>query len=128
MPSEYLFLQQLLGSVIGFGQATLMASLFLVLVFRPERIRHRGLFSLACWLFALSVLIPPVINLLLGALGGGLLANPRNLSGTGGYGLVLAVAMGCGPILFGLSLLMALLALRPGPPPGPFQPPKHPLD
>jgi hypothetical protein len=130
MPQEFTYLQQILGSVFGLGQATLMASLFIVLVFRPERIRSRRLFSLACWLFGLSVLLPPILNALLGTVGAGVFTVARgNFPGSGGLGLVFVLAMGLGPVLFGLSLLFALLALVPGPrQESPFQPPKHPLE
>jgi Zn-dependent protease len=121
MPQEYYVLQQLLRAGSGWVQATLLAGLLVVLVFRPERIRNRTLFHLACWLFALSVAIPPLLNLLFTAVGGGLFGSMAASS------LVLAATTLAGPGLLGVSLLLALLSLMPGPP-SPFQPPKHPLE
>jgi len=129
MAQEILYLQQILGAASGLGQAALMTGLFIVLIFRPERIRSRTLFYLACWSFALSILLPAMINPLLGALGAGSLAGPRGFPGPGGPSLISMVAIGCGPGLYGLSVLLALLALVPGPrQQTPFQPPKHPLE
>jgi len=129
MAQEILYLQQILGAASGLGQAALMTGLFIVLIFRPERIRSRTLFYLACWSFALSILLPPMINLLLGAMGAGFVVGPRGLPGPGASSLVSMIGIGSGPGLYGLSVLLALLALVPGPrQQTPFQPPKHPLE
>ncbi len=129
MGSEILFLQQILGAVSGLGHAALLTGLFIVVVFRPERIRSRTLFYLACWSLALSILLPSLFSLLLGAAGAGFLAGPRGYPPPSGLSLGFILAIGCGPVLYGLSVLLALLALVPGPrTQSPFQPPKHPLE
>jgi hypothetical protein len=131
MSQELISLQQLLGAT-GWTHATLLASLFLVLVFRPERIRSRTLFYVACWCFGLSLLVSPILNVVFGALGASLFTGMRGPGGFGGPGgsvLVSLVAYLSGPVLFGLSVLLALLALVPAPGQAtPFQPPKHPLE
>ncbi len=129
MGQEIVYLQQILGAVSGLGHAALLTGLFIVLIFRPERIRSRTLFYLACWSLALSILLPPLVSLLLGAPGAGFLAGPRGYSPPGGLSLIFMVAIGSGPVLYGVSVLLGLLALVPGPrQPSPFQPPKHPLE
>ena len=73
MPEEFFYLQQLFrGSGEGWIEVTLLASLFLVLVFKPERIRNRGLFLTACLLFALAIIVPPALQLCVGLLAGSL--------------------------------------------------------
>jgi len=125
MQQELIYLQQILGAT-GWTHATLLASLFLVLVFRPERIRSRTLFYIACWCFGLSLLISPTLNVLVSVLGSSPFGGPR---GPGGSPLVALVAYLSGPVLFGLSVLLALLALVPGPGQATqFQPPRHPLE
>jgi len=126
MPQELIYLQQLLSGGTGWTQATLLASLFLVLIFRPDRIRSRTLFYVACWCFGLSLLISPTLNVLVSVLGTSPFGGPR---GPGGSPLVALVAYLSGPVLFGLAVLLALLALVPGPGQATqFQPPRHPLE
>jgi uncharacterized membrane-anchored protein YitT (DUF2179 family) len=121
MSQDLLFFQQLFGAGSGMVQATLLAGLLVVLVFRPDKIRNRTLFTWACWCLALSILLPPLLNLLFATLGSGL------FGGMGRSPLVMLGATFGGPGLLGLSLLLTLLSLMPGPP-GPFQPPRHPLE
>jgi Zn-dependent protease len=129
MPEEVFYLLQSLGAASGLGQAALITGLFIVLIFRPERIRSRTLFSLACWSLGLSILFPALTNPFLGALGAGLFAGARGYPGSGGFSLISVVASGCGAALYGLSVLLGLLSLVPGPrQTSPFQPPKHPLE
>jgi hypothetical protein len=135
MPDQLIYLQlfqQLFGSGTGWTHATLLASLFLVLIFRPERIRSRTLFYVACWCFALSVLVAPTLTALFSVTGWNPFAGPSGpgvFGGPGGSPLVTMVAYLSGPVLFGLSVLFGLLALVPGPrQDSPFQPPRHPLE
>jgi hypothetical protein len=132
MPQELIYLQQILGAGTGWTQATLLAGLFLVLIFRPERIRSRTLFYLACWCFGLSLLVSPAVTVLFSVLGLGSFVGPRapgSFGGPGGSVLLSSVAYLSGPVLFGLSVLLGLLALVPAPGRAtPFQPPRHPLE
>src|SRR5437660_11068888 len=70
---EYLIYQQQLG---GGGaaaaqvwlQVALLVCLFLAGIFRPEVVRAKPLFRMACVLLALSLLVSPTLNFLLGYL------------------------------------------------------------
>jgi hypothetical protein len=130
MPNEWMFLRQALGSVGEVWLAvTLLAGLIVVLVFRPERVQHWGLFRAACWMVVLSVVVPPVLNVWIA------LAGSPNSSAWGsrsfpiGSPLILSCIYLVGPLLEGLGILFGLWSLipkRPGPPP--WGPPKHPLE
>jgi Zn-dependent protease len=101
---------------------TLLAGLLVVLIFRPERVQRWGLFRTACWLLALSVLIPPVLHFL-AALPG----NTVSRSWQSGL-LIFSCIYLVGPILKGLSILFGLLSLIPATPGAPLGPARHPLE
>src|SRR5437870_2673223 len=70
---EYLIYQQQLGgggaaSAQVWLQVALLVCLFLAAIFRPEVVRAKPLFRMACVLLALSLLVSPTLNFLLGYL------------------------------------------------------------
>ena len=69
---EYLVLQQAAGGgaagAVVWLQVALLVCLFLVAILRPGVVRSKSLFRLAGVLFALSLLISPTLNFLLGYL------------------------------------------------------------
>lgn len=128
MPQE-IFLQQLyMNSGLVWGQTAVMVSLFLAVIYRPERIHHPGMFRWACVLLVLSLVVPSVLSVALVWSG----ANPNPMRGPspmGASGTILALISPVGPVLFGLSVLFGLFALLPGPAiENRWQPPKHPLE
>ena len=132
---DELFVYQQLQQLFGGGglvwlQAAYLLGLIAVLAFRPERIRLPGLFRWACILFALAVMVPPVLTALLGLLqtiGGGAY---RPMRGPGDvFTILIPVINAAGPVLLGASLLCALIAVSPaGRLQGPSQPARHPLE
>ena len=127
MPEELFFLRQLLGGGQGWLSFGLLLCLFGVLLFRPERIRSPELFRLAWLFFALSIIVPPVLMSCLSFFqftGGPSFRSPRGMSS-----LLLTVQGASGPLLLGLSLIFAFLALSPrrGARHG-ESPVKHPLE
>lgn len=134
MPQEeWLALKQLFGDGgLGWLQVALAACLFLALIFRPERIRSQALFKLACWLFAFSIMVPPVFNIgltLFASVTKGSWPPSPGASWSPVGPFLLSLERATGPVLFGLSLLCGLLSLVPGPyRENRLQPTRHPLD
>jgi len=131
MPQELLYLRQLLGnSGQGWLQVTLLGFLFLVLVFRPERIYNRSLFRVACLLFALSVIVPPVLTLSVSLLADGAVSSSRNYRGMMSQAPhMLSLTATLESVLFGTSAMCGLLSLIPGRErKSPLEAAKHPLD
>jgi hypothetical protein len=124
MFEESLFLQRLLSGGSGWIQPTLLAGMLLVLVLRPEKLRHRTLFLLAAISLALSIIAPPVLLLLVSGLGTGTFGGPWGRAGNPVLPIATNVA---GPFFQAASILLAVLSLMPSPT-SPFDPPKHPLE
>jgi len=116
---DYLMLQQLSsgGGAVGaqvWLQVALLVCLFGVGVFRPDVVRAKPLFRLACVLFALSLLISPTLNFLLSYF--------LRPSGSGpGYprvnaemALLLSFPSIISSVLFALSLVCGLCSLGLG--------------
>ena len=129
---EEMLMRQLFGDGQGWLQATMMGCLFLVLIFRPERIQRPALFRCCCWFFALSILVPPAIYCCLWLIGelGMVIRSYRSSRGPGSLTtLLLMVRNVSGPLLIGLSFVCGFLSLGPDPRqasrPGP---PRHPLE
>jgi hypothetical protein len=110
------------GSVLI--QATVFAGLLLVLVFRPERLRHKSLFLLAAIFMVLSMVVPPFSYFLATVMGSGLSRGPMMRTAEP---FTLVATNVAGPMFLGLSVLFALLSLMPRTS-RPFQPPQHPLE
>lgn len=131
MPDEWLFLRRLLGDTgQGWLQATMLGFLFLVLAFKPDRIHNRALFRVACLLFALSLLIAPILNFALTLLADSPGPSSRGFPGLmGGSRVTYMLITTIGPILFGISVMCALVSLIPGRRyQGPAEPARHPLE
>ncbi len=124
---ELYFLKQFLGTGQGWLTVGFLLCLFAVLLFKPERIRSAGLFAWAWLLFALSIIAPPVLTFCLQFLQivDGSPSRPGGEIGS----LLLALQGVSGPVLFGLSLMLAFLALNPSSRPRSHMgPTKHPLE
>jgi hypothetical protein len=129
---DQMYVQMMLsGSSMG-GSAlltvTILASLFLIVVFKPERIHGPTLFRWACTLAGLSILLPPLATVFFSIVVMGLTSQgaPNDLRG-----IVMSLANLSGPVMLGLSVLAAFASLRPRPAPytaPPAVPQKHPLD
>ena len=115
MPQELLYLRQLFGnSGHGWLQVTLLGFLFLVLIFKPDRIVNRSLFRIACFLFALSVILPPLVTLSTSLLAGDTASSySRSRAMMSGSPLMMSLSSSLGPVLFGISALCGLLSLIP---------------
>ena len=109
-----------------------MACLFVMMLFRPERIRNPWLFQWAGLFLAFSVIAPPVLWLCIRLFAGDMsVAGPRrSMPGGGGLASLLSsVQMASGPTLLGLGIICGVFAL--GPRAGDAsraQPPRHPLE
>jgi hypothetical protein len=116
---EYLMLQQLGGggaaaSAQVWLQVALLVCLFLAAILRPEVVRAKALFRMACVLFALSLLVSPTLNFLLGYLLR--LGNPGPAYGRmqGEMTVLLSFPSVISSVLFGLSLICGLCSLGLG--------------
>jgi hypothetical protein len=105
----------------------LLTGLLLALLFKPERVYSWALMRLSCWLLAVSIVIPPILNTFM-AINSGSAASFRPPSiGSPDY-LVMTCIYALGPILMGISIICGLLALIPTGYRPPLTPPKHPLE
>lgn len=85
--------------------------IFTMLTFRPQRIRRPGSFRLSCILFALYIILPGCINILVWDY----VADPSNRIVSHHRLISLQVPGVLANILIGLSTLFALGSIRPGP-------------
>src|SRR5436190_21703414 len=93
-------------------QVALMVCLFLAAIFRPEVVRAKPLFRMACVLLALSLLVSPTLNFLLGYLlraGSG--PGPSSSRMSGEMTVLLAFPSVVSSVLFGLSVICGLCSL-----------------
>lgn len=131
--NELMLWKQLLGGGQDWVPTVLLGCLFLVVLWRPDRIRSLALFRVAAVLLALSVMAPSVLNVLLGLVGDGPSLRSYR-SGSGGTGVLPLLGSASGTVLLGLSILFALLSLGPGQtserpePRDPTTPRRHPLE
>ncbi len=126
---ELMYLQQLFGRGNSISiSVTLLIGFLLVLIFRPNSIHRPLLFRLACWLLALTVVVPASLSLLLslGFSGGGY---PGRMSPGSEMSFAIACANFTGPVLEGACIICGLTALLPPMTrPAPTGPAKHPLE
>ena len=136
---ELLYFRQFLGGGQGLLQAGFLVGLFLVVIFRPERIRLHSVFIMAFVLFGFSIIAPSALTALF-AVFDAPMGSYRSSSAESRALLALQTAVG--PGLFGLSVVLGLLSLIPAPRPqrryghslpptietAELQPPKHPLE
>ncbi len=81
MQQNMMFLEQLLGlSGSVWLPVAMLVGLLLALIFRPNTIHNLSLFCAACWLLALSVMVPSMLNLLM-------TMSAMNSYGGSGFGL-----------------------------------------
>lgn len=129
---ELLLLQRLFMGGQGWLQVALLVCLFVVLVFRPERIYSRTLFRWSCLLLALSVIAPPLLALCLDMfdlLGFQSVGRRMSRSGGGWQSLLTWLANMSGPLLLAASIFLGLLSLGPAPQEQDRPaPPKHPME
>ncbi|MBN2577718.1 MAG: hypothetical protein JXB10_01910 [Pirellulales bacterium] len=129
-PDKLMLYRQVLGTTGDVWLAVmLLVGLFLVLIFRPERVRQWGLFQIACWLLALSVMIPPVLNVLVALTESSSSPPWGSRSSLGRFNVIISCVYLVGPFLQGLGILFGLLSLIPTRPAStPQAPVKHPLE
>lgn len=115
MGREELLMMQMFGGS-GLLQVVFLAFLLAVPVFRPERIRIISTYRYACICFALSIIVPSAAYVLLIDL-----VSAGGSSGSGFTGIqTLQMFNAAGPILFGISLILATKSVIPG-----FIPPQN---
>jgi hypothetical protein len=126
---ELMYLEQLFGRGNSVWIAvTLLSGFLLVLIFRPNTIHRPVLFRVACWLLALTVVVPSSLSLLLN------LYLPSGYPGRMGPGSEMSFFMACanfsGPVLEGACIICGLTALIPPMTQreAPTGPAKHPLE
>ena len=116
------------GGLFGSGTAWLevvfLAFLIAIPVFRPERIRIVSMYRRAYYCFGLSIIVPSTASCLLMTVFMPNVAGGR--FGTGSSETILGaellkVLAQAGPVLFGISVILALAAVVPG-----FIPPQNP--
>lgn len=106
----------LLGQMLGgatrvwleFG---FLVSLFVVLIFKPERIRKLSLFQLACGLLSLSMIIPHLLVFVVDLSAGTGFGN-RGAQNTD-VDLTSKIVMLAGPVTFAVAFLCAAFSLMP---------------
>ena len=133
MPQDYVMLQLLNQSGNagnGWLTSVLLVGLLLALVFKPERVNNWALFRVSCWLLAVSIVIPPILNTFM-IITSGSAAFFRSPSigsiGSSNY-LMMSCIYALGPILLGISMICGLLAMIPSGYRPPLTPAKHPLE
>lgn len=95
----------------GFNQVwlevTLLAAIFTVLIFKPEKIQRPGYFWKGCVLFVLAIFVPAVLALFAGGINAEELLSGES---TGLWQKILALVPAA---LFALSVLLTLFSLLP---------------
>jgi len=138
---EMLYMQQVLsgggvGNGLGWVQAALVLCFFMVVLWKPERIRAASLFRLACLMLALSMLLPSVLSIGIGfwnaAFSFGSGSNwlrGMNRGPSGIMALVWMFTSAARPMMVGLSVIFGLFSLMtPSPRSSASAPTKHPLE
>ncbi len=122
MGREELWMMQLFGGGGGWLQSggwlqvVFLAFLLAVPIFRPERIRVVSSYRGAFVCFALSIIVPSAAAVLMMNL-----VSPGGVPGGGLSGIqTFQLFNAAGPVLFGISLILAMKAIVPG-----FIPPQN---
>ncbi|MCX7426086.1 MAG: hypothetical protein NTW96_10765 [Planctomycetia bacterium] len=130
---QMMYLSQMFsGQGMAWVQVALLACLFAMMLFRPERIRSPWLFRWAGLFLAFSVIAPPVLWLCIRLFveDMSVVRSPRPMASGGGLASLLSpIQMASGPTLLGLGIICGVFAL--GPRAGDAsraQPPRHPLE
>jgi hypothetical protein len=132
MGREELLMMQLFGGGGGAGgwmpsggwlQVVYLAFLLAIPIFRPERIRVASSYRGAYFCFALSIIVPSATSVLMMNL-----LSPRGVMADGLPGIQLfQLFHAAGPVLFGISIILAMKAIVPGfiPPQSARRPTSH---
>ena len=114
----------------GWLEAAMLVFLFLVPVFQPERIQNRNLFRTACLLFALSIMVPPIVTTALSLFAQSAVPSSQGFGGMMVKSpLVVSLIIMMGPVLLGASVICGLLAVIPKPhAQRAMEPVRHPLE
>lgn len=129
MGREELWMMQMFGGGGGWMQSggwlqvVFLAFLFAVPIFRPERIRVVSSYRAAYMCFALSIIVPSAASVLMMNL-----VSPGGVSGGGLPGIsMFQLFNAAGPVLFGISIVLAMKAIVPGfiPPQSVSRPTNH---
>jgi hypothetical protein len=127
MPQEMAMLQLLNQTGNGWLTAVLLTGLLLALLFKPERVYSWALMRLSCWLLAVSIVTPPILNVYMTITSGsGVSFRPPSV-GMSDY-MVMTCIYALTPILLGVSVICGLLAMIPAGYRPPLTPAKHPLE
>jgi hypothetical protein len=116
---EYMILQQLFGGGAGGAgqvwlQVAMLVCLFVTGIYRPEVVRAKPLFRLACILFAISLLISPTLNLLLSYLMQMGNSGPSYGRVSDESAMLFSFPSMISAVLFGLSVICGLSSLGLG--------------
>jgi len=112
--NEMMFdLKQMVGGGHALGQVALLVCLFMVFLYRPDRVRIRLLFALSCLLLACSIIVPPTLSVLMRFFQEWPTAPFKPVHKISADLLELRNASG--PALFGLSLLCGFASLSLAP-------------
>ena len=116
MGREDLWMMQLFGGGGGWMQSggwlqvVFLAFLLAIPIFRPERIRVAASYRRAYVCSALSIIVPSAASVLM--------TNPVSTGGVSGGGFsgiqTFQLFNAAGPVLFGISLILAMKAIVPG--------------
>ena len=116
MGREELWMMQMFGGGGGWLQSggwlqvVFLAFLLAVPIFRPERIRVVSSYRGAYVCFALSIIVPSAASVLMTTL-----VSPGGVPGDGLSGIqTLQLFNAAGPVLFGISVILAMKAIVPG--------------
>jgi hypothetical protein len=116
MGREELWMMQLFGGGGGWLQSggwlqvVFLGFLLAVPIFRPERIRVVSSFRGAYVCFALSLIVPSAASVLMMNL-----VSPGGIPGGGFSGIpMFQLFNAAGPVLFGISVILAMKAIVPG--------------
>ena len=140
--NEYLLTQMLTGASTGgqFLPVAVVVIMFLVMIYKPDRIRSRPLFRWATSLYAAGVIVSPAVQM------ASMLTQFSSTTGSFGRSradssIWLSLGMSFGPMMMGIGLLLAFMSLsvrdpnapsprspNVGPAPAPTPPKRHPLD
>lgn len=107
----------------GWLQVVYLAFLFAIPIFRPERIRVASSYRGAYLCFALSIIVPSAASVLMMNL-----LSPGGVTADGLSGIqLLQLFNAAGPVLFGISIILAMKAIVPGfiPPQSARRPTNH---
>jgi hypothetical protein len=126
---EMMFVRQMMGGE-SWVHAVFLAGLFAVILFRRDQIVSPYTFRVSVILFVLSFILPIVVTSMVQQMGRA--GRPGFIGSPDAGTFFQVIALGVGPFLFGLRVLLCILSMLPPwsrypqPPSRPQEP--HPLD